>query len=62
MTDDEARVGMICLDCFGDKVVIDRIVTHKYAEVGYWWNGSFSYEGDRVRLDELEFTGEFIKT
>ena len=49
---------MICTDLDGDRVVIDRLVDHKRAEVGIWGNGSFGFYGDRVRYDELTFTGE----
>lgn len=54
-----AEQGMVCVDLDGDKCVIDRLVDHKRAEVGFWSNGSYGYYGDRVRYDELTFTGEF---
>ena len=52
-----ARIGMICTDIEGDRVVIDRITDHKRAEVGIWSGGSFGFWGDEIRYDELIFTG-----
>jgi hypothetical protein len=53
-----AETDMICRDLDGDLVVIDRLVDHKHAEVGIWSNGGFGFYGDRVRYDELTWTGE----
>lgn len=54
----EIEVGMICTDIDGDRCIVDRVVDHKRAEVAFECNGSWSYEGDRVRMDELTPTGE----
>lgn len=54
----EIEVGMICTDIDGDRCLVDCSVDHKYVEVAFWVNGSWSFEGDRVRMDELKPTGE----
>lgn len=58
LTRETACLDMICTDLDGGRVVIDRLVDHKYAEVGIWNHDSFGFDGDRVRYDELTFTGE----
>lgn len=46
-------IGMICRDLDGDRCLVDRAVDHKYVEVAFSTGGSWSYDGDRVRMDEL---------
>ena len=46
-------VGMVCVDLEGSRVLVDRIVDHKYAEVADWCGNDWSYDGGRVRMDEL---------
>lgn len=57
----EIEVGMICTDIDGDRCLVDRVVDNKRVEVAFECNGSWSFEGDRVRMDELKPTGEFEK-
>ena len=47
-------IGMICVDqTDGQRVLVDRVVDHKRVEVAVWIGDHFSYEGDRIRMDEL---------
>lgn len=58
LTAETAEIGMICLDVYGKRVVIDRIVDMDRVEIGEFWNGTLAFMGDRLRCDELTFTGE----
>lgn len=53
-------IGMICTDVDGDRCVVDGVVDHKYVEVGFWCGDHWSYDGTRVRMDELKPTGEVL--
>ena len=52
---DTVRIGMVCKDLSDDLVLVDRLLDHKHVEVAQWWNGSWAFLNDRVRIDELEF-------
>jgi D-Tyr-tRNAtyr deacylase len=45
LTDETARMNMICTDLEGDKVVISGFVDHKTCEIGDWsdYTQSFLY-------------------
>ena len=47
-------VGMTCVDqTDGHRVIVDSVIDSKYVEVGVWCGDHFSYEGDRIRMDDL---------
>ena len=56
----DIEMNMICTDSDGQKVVIDRLIDHKHVEVAVFdEQGTAIYEGDKARIDELDFTGSF---
>lgn len=57
---ENVEMNMICTDGDGQKVVIDRLIDHKHVEVAVFdERGTVIYEGDKARIDDLDFTGDF---
>lgn len=59
MSREDVKIDMICTDIDGDKCVIVGFADHKRCEVAFiGYHGEPVFEGDTVRIDELEPTGE----